>query len=110
MPRMFLSSCVDDKRPKQRPKFNYGHGLSRDLKNAGIRVKASDTRASDVNLWHAITQQKRVISMLRAVAMRGLVQNCLCKIKIHHCLLLPRMLVSYLAYSLRLLDCHLIQL
>jgi hypothetical protein len=58
LPRMFLSSWVD--RPKQRPQSTYGHGLSRDLKNAGIPVKAWDTLASDRNLWHAITQQKNV--------------------------------------------------
>ena len=57
---MFLSSWVDNKRPQQRPQFNYGHGLSRDLRNAGIPIKAWDTLASDRNLWHAITQQKNV--------------------------------------------------
>ena len=57
---MFLSSWVDNKRPQQRPHLNYGHGLSRDLKNAGIHIKDWDTLASDSNLWHAITQQKNV--------------------------------------------------
>ena len=60
LPRMFLSSWVDNKRPQQRPHLNYGHGLSRDLKNAGIHIKDWDTLASDSNLWHAITQQKNV--------------------------------------------------
>ena len=60
LPRMFLSSWVDHKRPQQRPQFNYGHGLLRDLRNAGVHLKAWDTLASDRNLWHAITQQKNV--------------------------------------------------
>ena len=60
LPRMFLSSWVDHKRPKQRPQFTYGHGLLRDLRNAGVHLKAWDTLAGDRNLWHAITQQKNV--------------------------------------------------
>ena len=60
LPRMFLSSWVDNKRPRQRPQFNYGHGLIRDLRNAGVHLKAWDTLAGDRNLWHAITQQKNV--------------------------------------------------
>jgi hypothetical protein len=55
-----LSSWVDHKRPQQRPRFNYGHGLLRDLRNAGVHLKARDTLAGDLNLWHAITQQKNV--------------------------------------------------
>ncbi len=38
LPRMFLSSWVDNKRPRQRPQFNYGHGLGRDLRNAGVHI------------------------------------------------------------------------
>ena len=34
--------------------------MSRDLKNAGIYVKAWDTLASDRNLWHDMTQRKNV--------------------------------------------------
>ena len=60
LPRMFLSSWVDHKRPQGRPQLNYGHGLLRDLQNAGVHVKAWDTLASDRNLWHSITQQKNV--------------------------------------------------
>ena len=60
LPRMFLSSWVDHKRPQQRPQFTYGHGLLRDLRNAGVHLKAWDTLAGDRNLWHAITQQKNV--------------------------------------------------
>ena len=60
LPRMFLSSWVDNKRPKQRPQFNYGSWLSRDLENACIHFKARNTLASDRNLWQAITQQKNV--------------------------------------------------
>ena len=50
LPRMFLSSWVDNKLPQQRPQFNYGHGLSRDLNNAGIHIKVWYTLASDLNL------------------------------------------------------------
>jgi hypothetical protein len=60
LPRMFLSSWVDHKRQQQRPQSNYGHGLLRDLRNAGVHLKASDTLAGDRNIWHAITQQKKV--------------------------------------------------
>jgi len=60
LPRMFLSSWVDHKRPQGRPQLNYGHGLLRDLQNAGVHVKAWDTLASDRNLWHSINQQKNV--------------------------------------------------
>ena len=49
LPRMFLSSRVNHKRPQQRPQFNYGHGLLRDLRNAGIHLKAGDTLAADRN-------------------------------------------------------------
>jgi hypothetical protein len=40
LPRMFLSSWVDHKRPQQRPHFSYDHGLLRNLRNAGIDLKA----------------------------------------------------------------------
>jgi hypothetical protein len=60
LPLMFLSSWVDHKRPQQRPQFNYDHGLLRDIRNAGVHLKAWDTLAGDRNLWHAILQQKNV--------------------------------------------------
>jgi hypothetical protein len=34
--------------------------LLRDIRNAGVHLKAWDTLAGDRNLWHAITQQKNV--------------------------------------------------
>ena len=58
LPRMFLSSWVDHKRPQQRPRFNYGHGLGRDLRNAGVKISDWGFLANDRTLWHAITQQK----------------------------------------------------
>jgi hypothetical protein len=60
LPRLLLSSWVDHKRPKQRPQFTYGHGLKRDLSNAGVDVKDWGSLAMNRNLWHAITQQKNV--------------------------------------------------
>ena len=60
LPRIFLSSLVDHKRPQQRPQFNSGHGLLSDIRNAGIHLKAWDTLAGDRNLWHAITLQKNL--------------------------------------------------
>jgi hypothetical protein len=60
LPRMFLSSWVDNKRPQQRPRFNYGHGLARDLRNAGVNRSDWGFLATDRTLWHAITQQKNV--------------------------------------------------
>ncbi len=57
---MFLSSWVDNKRPQQRPQFNYGHGLGRDLRNAGLDVNNWASLASDRSIWHTITQQKKV--------------------------------------------------
>ena len=60
LPRMFLSSWVDNKRPQQRPQFNYGHGLGRDLRNAGVLIDNWASFASDRNIWHTITQQKNV--------------------------------------------------
>jgi hypothetical protein len=63
LPRMLHSSWVDNKRPQQQPQFNYGHGLGRDLRNAGIRVHLEKwvSLASDCgNIWHTITQQKNV--------------------------------------------------
>jgi hypothetical protein len=61
-PRMFLSFWVDNKRPQQRPQFNYGHGhgLGRDLRNAGIHLDNWASLASDRNIWHTITQQNNV--------------------------------------------------
>ena len=60
LPRMFLSSWVDNKRPRQRPQFNYGHGLGRDLRNAGVHIDNWASFASDRNIWHTITQRKNV--------------------------------------------------
>ena len=60
LPRMFLSSWVDNKRPQQRPQFNYGHGLRRDLRNAGLHINNWASLASDRSIWHSITQQKNV--------------------------------------------------
>ena len=60
LPRMFLSAWVDNKRPQQRPRFNYGHGLARDLRNAGVNRSDWGFLANDRTLWHAITQQKNV--------------------------------------------------
>jgi hypothetical protein len=63
LPRMFLSSWVRHKRPQQteqRPRFNYGHGLLRDLRKAGVPFKGWDILAGDQYLWHTITQQKNV--------------------------------------------------
>jgi hypothetical protein len=60
LPRLLLSSWVDHKRPQQRPQFTYGHGLKRDLSNAGVDVKHWGLLALNRNLWHAITQQKNV--------------------------------------------------
>jgi hypothetical protein len=56
LPHMFL----DHKRQQQRPQFNHGHGLLRDLKNAWVHLKAWDTLVGDQNLWHAITKQMKV--------------------------------------------------
>ncbi len=60
LPRLLLSSWVDHKRPQQRPQFTYGHGLKRDLHNAGVDVKNWGSLAMNCNLWHAVTQQKNV--------------------------------------------------
>jgi hypothetical protein len=60
LPRLLLSSWVDHKRPQQRPQFTYGHGLKRDLHNAGVDVKNWGSLAMNRNLWHAVTQQKNV--------------------------------------------------
>jgi hypothetical protein len=57
---MLLSSWVDNKRPQQRPQFNYGHGLGRDLRNAGVNIDNWASLASDRKIWHIITQQKNV--------------------------------------------------
>jgi hypothetical protein len=51
---------VDHKRPQQRPQFTHGHGLKRDLNNAGVHVKNWGSLAMNRNLWHAVTQQKNV--------------------------------------------------
>jgi len=60
LPRMLLSSWVDNKRPQQRPQFNYGHGLRRDLLNAGVNINDWGVLANNRSFWHAITQQKNV--------------------------------------------------
>ena len=60
LPRMFLSSWVDNRRPQQRPRFNYGHGLGRDLRNAGDNISDWGFLANDRSLWHAITQQRNL--------------------------------------------------
>jgi hypothetical protein len=52
---------VDNKRPQQRPQFNCGHGLGRDLHNAGIHFDNWASLASDRNIWHTITQQQEYL-------------------------------------------------
>ena len=56
LPRMLLSSWVDNKRPRQRPQFNYGHGLQ----SAGVNIRVWGSLAKNRSLWRAITQQKNV--------------------------------------------------
>ena len=60
LPRLLFCSWVDHKRPQQRPQFTYGHGLKRDLSNAGVDVKNWGSPATNRNLWHVVTQQKSV--------------------------------------------------
>jgi hypothetical protein len=57
---LLLSSWVDHRRPKQRPQFTYGHGLKKDLSNAGVDVNEWGSLSMNRNLWHAITKQKNV--------------------------------------------------
>jgi hypothetical protein len=72
LPCMFLSSRVDHKRQQQRPQFNYGHTLLSDIRNEGVHLKAWDTLAGELNLWHAITQQKNVHCKLVAASAEDL--------------------------------------
>ena len=60
LPRMFLSSWVDNERPHQRPQFNHGHGLRRDLHNADVNISDWGVLANNSSFWHAISQQKNV--------------------------------------------------
>jgi hypothetical protein len=69
LPCMFLSSLVDHKRPEQRPRFYYGHGQLRDIRNAGVNIKAWDALAGDRNLWHAI--KRMYIAMQLLMVMLG---------------------------------------
>jgi hypothetical protein len=57
---MLLSSWVDNQCLQQQPQFNYGDGLGRDLRNAGVHIDNWASLASDCNIWHTITQQKNV--------------------------------------------------
>ena len=45
--------------------------LLRDLRNAGLRLKAWEPLAGDRNLWHAIAQQKNVHCNAAGVVMLG---------------------------------------
>ena len=66
--RKFLTCWVDHPRPcsPSRPKFNYGHGLSRDLKRAGVDVSKWHEQAADKRGWHAhILQLKQLQPILR---------------------------------------------
>ena len=52
LPRKFLTCWVDNPRPRGRPQFNYGHGLSRDLKRAGVDVSKWHEQAADKRGWY----------------------------------------------------------
>ncbi len=60
IPRLLLSSWVEHKGSQQRPHLTYGHGLKRNLSNAGVDVKNWGSLANNHNLWHAITQKKNI--------------------------------------------------
>ena len=62
VPLLRNSCCVDNKRLLQRPRFNYGHCLGRDLRSAGIIINNWVSLGSGRHIWHTITQQKNVHS------------------------------------------------
>ncbi len=73
LPRMLLSLWLDNKRPQQRPPFNYGHDLGRHLGNAGVTTGP---------LWRVTAKygtplpNKRMFTVTpTAVAISGSTQN-----------------------------------
>lgn len=68
LPRRLLTSWVDHPRPRGRPQFNYGHGLSRDLKNAGIDVATWHQAAADRGAWFRLTQRPDICKLRKPSA------------------------------------------
>ena len=94
LPRLLLSSWVDHKRPKQRPQFTYGHGLKRDLSNAGVDVKDWGSLAMNHNLWH---NRRMFTATTTEVAMLGWMNLNLRMLLLNaFCLCRPRMRESFL--------------
>ena len=60
LPKKFLTAWVNHERPRGRPQYVYGHGLTRDLRNAGIDLATWETLAADEEMWHEITEQRDV--------------------------------------------------
>ena len=60
IPRKLLSSWVNHDRRQGRPQKGYGHGLTADLRNAGIDLVRWPELAADRPLWRAITKRDDV--------------------------------------------------
>jgi hypothetical protein len=60
IPRKLLSSWIPNKRPVGRPQTAYGHGLKKDIENAGVDFGSWFTLAADENTWEDIINRKGV--------------------------------------------------
>jgi hypothetical protein len=76
LPRIFLSSWVNNKCPQLRPQFNYGHGLGRDLCNAGVHIDNNGPLLRVAATYGSPSLNERMFTATTtAVAISGLIQN-----------------------------------
>ena len=66
LPRKLLSSWVDHPRPRGRPQFHFGHGLARDLTNAGVDVATWHQTAANRLAWLQLTQRPDICNLKKS--------------------------------------------
>ena len=63
LPRKLLTSWVDHPRPRGRPQFHFGHGLARDLTNAGVDIATWHQAAANRTAWQQLTQRSDICKL-----------------------------------------------
>lgn len=63
LPRKLLTSWVDHPRPRGRPQFHFGHGLARDLTNAGVDIATWHQAAANRTAWQQLTERSDICKL-----------------------------------------------
>ena len=63
LPRKLLTSWVDHPRPRGRPQFHFGHGLARDLTNAGVDIATWHQAAANRTAWKQLSQRSDICKL-----------------------------------------------